>query len=127
MTLTPEIQTQIIKILGDANINAQQIYNFVITNLPLLAQQVLTYHFWFAMLGIVSGIVMLVAAGYFIYKAIKHLQDENDDGWEMPVIAVSVLVAVIGLIFLCVNACDMTKVVLAPDAVVCEYVKELVR
>jgi len=126
MTLTPEIQTQIIKMLGDANINAQQIYNFVITNLPLLAQQVLAYHFWFAMIGIVSGLFLLGVGGYFIYKAIKHLREDSDD-WEVPLIAVSTIVCIIGLIFLCVNACDMTKVVLAPDAVVCEYVKELVR
>jgi hypothetical protein len=96
---------------------------------PLYAQEVIAWHFYSGLAGvIVSALVLLAAvgAGYFCCtQGMKKERERRDPGPYGPGFFCCCLLAVIGFVPLVINTYNLLKVVTAPRVVIVEHLSGL--
>lgn len=99
--------------------------DFTVSQMPEVCKEILKYNFLEAVFYVAVGVLVLVLS-CFVAKFINGQHKKDPDGDWQWMHSVTIVLIVVGVLFLTSNGLDIVKIELAPRLYLIEYFAQLV-
>ncbi len=100
--------------------------NWLEGEIPLLAQEVLTYYTWESIALIAAGLALAVACFWLARRAVNYEAKDRWDDWVLAWGGGSAIAGIMSLVFLLVGVPQFLKVTVAPRLFLIEWLRGFV-
>jgi H+/Cl- antiporter ClcA len=123
-----ELQSKLTSILNWVEETAKVTEGFVIEQTPLYIQELLAWNFWSSLIWFCLGATLMICGAISLRKIFVNF--EKWDREECHKLAISIIIAVIGLLFggpMLASNFEWLKIAVAPRVFLLEYVTQAVK